>query len=230
MPTSDYNQISEVMHAVDFVSPNSILEIGVGFGKFGVLFRELLEVGKRQNLDPKKWEVRIEGIEIFADYRNQVWDYAYNKVHIGDALPFLRNSKDKFDLIICCDVIEHFEKEEGQLLLSEMLKHGKVVLLTSPLGFMKQDPIFGNPHEEHKSEWGLSDFKGIPHVFKKIRFTFIALLSLDPKAIEEFRFHRPLDSLGFKKGIIELARVALERVQLKLGKVAGFSLTPGRHT
>jgi len=216
MPTSDYHQISVLMHVIDQLAPKSILEIGVGFGKWGVLCRELLEIGHGQQYPKERWTAKIHGIEIFSDYRNPIWSYVYDEVFVEDAKKRLERDEQTYDLVMCLDVIEHFPKEEGRALLNLMLSRGKSVLLSSPLGFTEQGAVFGNEHERHLSGWGKEDFEGIPHHFVNVVSTFVCLLSRDPKIAEGVKTRRPLDSLGFKKGSVELGRVFAERVRKRL--------------
>jgi hypothetical protein len=189
VPTSDFAQIPEVVRVILQSSAESVLEIGVGFGKWGVLAREYIEISRGRM--PDQWKSRIEGIEIFERYRNPIWN-AYDAVHIGDAMTIL-DSLDLFDLVICCDVIEHFEKDDGRRLLEKMLEHGRIVLITSPRGDSPQEAVYGNAHEEHKSAWSERDFVRYPHRFANLNETFIvvvarsedALTTIDVRALDE---------------------------------------------
>ncbi len=219
MPVSDYHQISSVLEVVEALNPGSILDIGCGFGKWGVLCREILEVyhGKYES---SRWEKKVDGIEIFEPYKNLLWDYAYNRVYQGNAIKLL-DGLEPYDLILCCDVIEHFEKPEGLILLQKMLKRSKAVVLTSPHGYYAQGPLFGNPNEEHKSGWQRKDFLNIPHRYKDLGFTFMVVMASDPKIIAPLSLSNPLGVLGVKKGLLELARLLLGRLRHYLGKIVG---------
>ncbi|MBA7677027.1 hypothetical protein ES703_85275 [subsurface metagenome] len=39
MPTSYYSQLNEIMELIVLTDPKSILDVGVGFGKYGFLSR-----------------------------------------------------------------------------------------------------------------------------------------------------------------------------------------------
>ena len=55
MPSSQYYHISKIMEMIISLNPKSVLDIGSGFGKFGVLCREYLELWDgRQKYDFKK--------------------------------------------------------------------------------------------------------------------------------------------------------------------------------
>lgn len=44
MPTSWYQAIPAILTQVKKLEPATILDIGVGFGKYGLLFRDVLEI------------------------------------------------------------------------------------------------------------------------------------------------------------------------------------------
>jgi hypothetical protein len=43
MPTSHPSQLNEILEVVLKTRPRSVIDVGVGFGKYGVLCREYLE-------------------------------------------------------------------------------------------------------------------------------------------------------------------------------------------
>jgi len=67
MSTSNWQNISYNIDLVKKLNPKSILDIGVGFGRWGILFREFLEVWGSNNYSGD-WERVIDGVEIFPDY------------------------------------------------------------------------------------------------------------------------------------------------------------------
>lgn len=75
MPTSFIHAVPTIVETVTALSPESILDIGIGFGKYGVLLREALGVAHLR-------------------YHREDW-----KIH---------------DVVLCIDVLEHFEKEKGK--------------------------------------------------------------------------------------------------------------------
>jgi hypothetical protein len=215
MPTSDYHQISDVLDVVAQAKPNSVLDIGVGFGKWGILCREILEIyEERVNLST--WVTRIDGIEIHEPYRNPLWDLAYNEIFLGNA-PDLLKVRDRYDMILCCDVIEHFHKNEGQRLIELMLDRADYVVITSPCGYAPQGAVYGNEHETHLSGWDKSDFSNIPHLYKKIGFTFVVVLSNEPSKLEKIKLSNALETLGVKKGFKELSKLLLRRLNFRVG-------------
>ena len=205
MPTSDYHPISAVLDVIEQIKPASILDIGVGFGRWGILCREILEIYNERML-PDQWKIRIEGIEIHEPFRNPFWSIAYDKVHIGNASEVI-SRLGNYDLIICGDVIEHFDKEAGEQFLKEMLKHGQFVIVTSPNGYMPQGATHGDEYQRHRSGWTERDFRSIPYKFKIITSTFVSILSSDQKKLDAINFYNELELLGVKKGFFMLFKL-----------------------
>ena len=82
MPSSRANTIPTVIHLLRQLEPGSILDVGVGFGKWGHLFREYTDILKAEH-DPSRyqranWKVRIDGIEGHAEYLTEMHRFLYN--------------------------------------------------------------------------------------------------------------------------------------------------------
>jgi len=155
MPTSHWRQLNEVMDFVMSIKPESVLDVGVGFGKYGVLIREYLELWDGRGIYDQ-WKVRLDGVEIFKSYHNPIYDYIYSHTYFGDALDVIPNLQT-YDLVLLIDVLEHFTKSDGCTLLDLCFAHGKKVIISTPLYDSRQKSAFGNPHEEHKTYWSKSD-------------------------------------------------------------------------
>ncbi len=166
MPSSRPNTIPTVIHLIRQLKPQSILDVGVGFGKWGHLFREYTDILEAEH-DParyerKNWRVRIDGIEGHPAYLTPMHGYLYDQIHLGDAallMPKLTN----YDLIFLGDILEHFEKEAGMRLLSDAFaRANKAVLATTPKFETQQPDLCGNELERHRSLWSEEDFRTIP--------------------------------------------------------------------
>jgi hypothetical protein len=214
MPTSDFHQISDVLHVIEQLQPRTVLDIGVGFGKWGMLCREILEIYKGR-VDSSTWEVQIDGIEIHEPYRNPLWEIAYDHVYCGNAVEVL-TTLQSYDLIICCDVIEHFDKEVGHALIRNMLSHSKATILTSPRGFSPQGAIYENEYERHLSGWRIEDFAPYNCLYKDIGFTFMAVLSSQASDLGNIQLLHPLQVLGVRKGAVELVGLMGRRIRQRL--------------
>ena len=156
MPSSRFEVIPFVLtHIVD-IKPKTILDIGIGYGKWGVLFREYLDIWDVDKPYDEKG-VYITGIEACKEYKNPVWE-VYDYVAIQDVMESVSAmTKVEYDLIFMGDVIEHFTKEEGLLLL-DTLKYKNAIIVTPKLVSVQKE-VYNNPYEIHKSSWSEADFK-----------------------------------------------------------------------
>jgi hypothetical protein len=162
MPSSRWNHIPTVLNVVRQLAPRSILDVGTGFGKWGMLFREYTDIaGSESNPDRyhrPNWEVRIDGVEGFAEYVTPVHEYVYDQIHLGDmreVVPALGN----YDVVFLGDVIEHVTKDEGRRLIADCLdRANRAVVLSTPAVDVPQEALCGNELEIHRSHWTAEDF------------------------------------------------------------------------
>ena len=166
MPSSRPNLIPTVIHIIRQLRPKSILDVGVGFGKWGHLFREYTDILESEH-DPARykrenWQVRIDGIEGFPDYLTEMHRFIYNDIHIGNATEVI-GRLPKYDVVFLGDVIEHFTPEDGKQFLREAMDHAnQAVLISTPKYETEQDALCGNELERHRSLWSARDFKKFP--------------------------------------------------------------------
>ena len=212
MGTSNWQNISYNIELVRKLNPKSILDVGVGFGRWGILFREFLEVwesGKYKG----DWNRIIDGIEIFPDYIQNYHKFFYNTIYNEDALTHLNKTKKNYELINFGDIIEHFSKQDGLKLISLALKKSKYVLINVPIGnYWKQEGLPINQYEEHKSVWENSDFnKYRYHLIKKFKDLthrdFSVVLLSSNKIIFDKRFGRYFEVKNFLKHKAGLKKV-----------------------
>lgn len=177
MASSNYAAIPVVLDAVKELQPNSILDIGCGAGKYGVLFREYLDIYV-VGADRGKRSHRIDGVDVFEKNISAVHDEVYDNIFLGDVRGLLE-SLGRYDLIFIGDVIEHFEKCEGIGLLKGCLDHADLaVLVVTPSVFMEQGCHDGNVHERHLSLWRKEEFDAIcrSHTIYRANQLVVAML------------------------------------------------------
>lgn len=68
--------------------------------------------------------------------------------------------RDSFDVVLCCDLLEHLDTRDGESLLEQMenVARSRVVVLT-PNGFVPQGATWGNPHQVHRSGWSAHELR-----------------------------------------------------------------------
>lgn len=158
VPTSYYQAISQILEHIHAEAPMSILDIGVGFGKYGVLCRETLEVPHGRYYKDQ-WQVRIDGVEAYEGYRNPLHDYVYDRVYYRDIRELI-GQLPSYDVVLLIDVIEHMSKDEGLFLIKQIMQHTKKALLVStPLQPSAQEQYMSNQYEAHRSRWTPLDFR-----------------------------------------------------------------------
>ncbi|MCA1962119.1 MAG: class I SAM-dependent methyltransferase, partial [Desulfomonile sp.] len=171
MGTSNWQNIPFCVEVLMKIEPKSVLDVGVGFGRWGMVAREFCEAwfGRLYRRD---WVIRIEGIEAFADNIDHHHDNFYDKIHLGDAVEVLpRLLARDWDLVIFGDVIEHFPKEIGLKLLTMAVEKADYVLVNVPLGSGRpQREGCVNQYERLRSTWTSEDFQ-LPSLRRYAFFT-----------------------------------------------------------
>lgn len=191
MGTSNWQNIPFCVEALMKIEPKRLLDVGIGFGRWGIIVREFCDVWYGRVLH-QDWQVHIEGIEGFAENISDYHYCFYNKIHTGDARQVMPDLlKSSWDVIIFGDVLEHFEKEEGRNLLNASLGASSYVLVNIPLGGeWSQEDIYDNPYERHLSVWIAEEFEDFhlkrAALFEDFRgrpFGSFILSRLDPRRL-----------------------------------------------
>jgi hypothetical protein len=156
--TSNWQQIPFCIDALMKIEPRSVPDIGVGFGRWGMIVREFCDVWFSR-VFKDQWQVRLEGVEAFpksiTDYHRQF----YNEIHLGDASELIPTLPGPWSVTIYGDVLEHFTKEKAHELLNYSLDHSDYVIVNIPIGEEHpQGEAYGNVYERHLSSWEPSDF------------------------------------------------------------------------
>jgi len=132
LPTSNPYAIVHFIEKLMEMKPQSILDVGPGFGKYGFLAREYLEVWFWR-IKKSEWKIQIDCLEAYEPYISVVHKYIYNNIYIGDVRKFPLRTLPNYDVIIFSDVIEHMEKDVGKKVLARLYdKANKAVLVSTP--------------------------------------------------------------------------------------------------
>lgn len=167
MPTSNWQNISYDIEIIRLINPQNILDAGMGFGRWGILSREFLEVWDDDNIHGK-WKRTIDAIEIYKPYIKDYHRYFYSNIYNEDMLNFFYSNTKKYDLIIFGDVIEHLEKNEAINIIRKALLMSDYIIINIPIGkFWEQDALDDNINQAHKSIWNTGDFRKLG--FTKIK-------------------------------------------------------------
>ena len=165
MPSSHPHQLNEIAEMIMLAKPASMLDVGIGFGKYGFLAREYLEVWDGQHRGGK-WRHRIDGIEAYKEYILDHHKAIYDHIYFGDALEILPTLEMQYDLLLASDILEHFDRDRGMKFLIACLARARNVIVSTPFASGKQLVESDNPFETHRSEWGWKDFAGFHNKFR----------------------------------------------------------------
>jgi hypothetical protein len=139
------------MDIIIALKPFSVLDVGSGFGKYGVLCREYLELWDGRH--EYKFLRRIDGVEVFEKYITPLHKFIYNNIYRENIIDLVKKLDYSYDLVLLIDVLEHFSKEEGIWLLNNLLSKNKGILIGTPKNPSNQKDVFENVFETHKSLW-----------------------------------------------------------------------------
>lgn len=171
---------------ITFLNPRSIIDIGPGFGKYGFLSREFLELWYKTE-GYGNWERKIDAVEVFPEYITPVHDYIYDNIFQGNALEVLPKLEKKYDLMLLIDVIEHLNYHDGKKLLENCFEKTRNVIISTPLslGPEPQGEAFSNKNEAHLFEWKEKHFKNYRNKFRiRNKFSLILFIGEDAKLIK----------------------------------------------
>lgn len=147
MPSSDPITIPKVLQLVTALNPTSILDIGAGNGRYGLLFREVLDLNYGRF---SGWRTRIDALEVEGAYINPVHHYVYDNVFIEDWADF--EPSILYDLIFMGDVLEHFLEWGNALRKARFYSKSAIVVAPNWEGSISQGAWHGNEYERHRVE------------------------------------------------------------------------------
>ncbi len=158
MPTSSPDQINEIMQLILRLKPESILDIGIGFGKYGFLCREYLD-GHFGNDSASNHRKRIDGIEINEKYVTPLQKQIYDDIHVGQARDIIPKLDSYYDVILLINILEYLSHEDGLELINMCRKRGRNVIIST----------LRKPGDEFTGRYA-GEFAGIKAVWKEKDF------------------------------------------------------------
>ena len=158
MPIGAQVALTPVVNLFTLIQPKRVLDVGIGTGTFGLLFREYSDIMAERYLK-EEWQIRIDGVEIWDKYLTDSHRHWYNNIYITSILDF--RPEIFYDMVYLGDVIEHLNKEDALLLIDKMKTWAEHIIITTPAEWYNppHDPL-GNPSEHHLSFWTPEDLPG----------------------------------------------------------------------
>ena len=141
------------------LKPESFLDIGIGSGKWGFLFREYTDIWHGRTLTCQ-WKSQIDGIEIFSPIVQDYQRAMYSRVFVGNAYTLV-DELHSYDFIWAFDLLSAFEKQKGfEMIRKSREKTGILMAVWQTLD--EKNPlksISNNPFDAKVSSWSLDDFR-----------------------------------------------------------------------
>ena len=161
MPMSTWNNTEKAAEFIRRVKPETVLDIGVGFGKWGFLIRGSSET-ICQRMTPEEWKIDLEGIEgetRYVDAWSPMLHFLYNRIYVMDVRNF--EFRKQYDMVIAGDVLEHLELDESIELIEDILDNTQLFIFAIPIGeswLHTNDGYAKNyPLEKHRCVWNHED-------------------------------------------------------------------------
>lgn len=147
MPTSNLALAPWIINLVEQVpAARNILDVGPGYGKYGVLLREYLNVKPR----------RLDAVEAWSPYVTEMMRHVYDHVHVGRVEMMDQHVLDTYNMILMVDVLEHLDKAVAWDLIKNRMHHAWVVICT-PRDWFEQGADLPWT-ERHRSHFTADEF------------------------------------------------------------------------
>lgn len=141
-----------IVASVLSLEPRSVVDLGMGTGKYGFLLREQFDLAANR-IGRDDWRLRIVGVEGWADYVGDHSRAVYDEIVIADARDYLRGCEPgQFDIALAIDILEHFPPVPAVSFLDSALETSRYVLVSTPRRYYPQEE-HGNELERHLSWW-----------------------------------------------------------------------------
>lgn len=149
MPIGSFEAVPFVVSTLLTMQPRQVLDVGLGFGFYGVSVRTWVDLGVQP------WRTFLVGVEGFSAYRNPLWEL-YDVIYEQPIETFLDQHSRQYDVVVAADIIEHFDFSSGHEVLAKLKQRvapgGRLVVVT-PAVFFEQAAVYGNSYEVHRSFW-----------------------------------------------------------------------------
>jgi hypothetical protein len=147
--SSFVDQVPVIIFLLHKLSPQTVLDVGKGFGKYGFLLHEYVGIDQTKRPDPNKTlaeqsRVAVDAVEVNRSYLWPHLGQLYRQVFVG-RVEELCSTLPSYDVILMADVIEHIEKAAALQVLESFLARSTVIVST-PRHFFEQD-LYESPDE-----------------------------------------------------------------------------------
>jgi hypothetical protein len=182
MATSSWTHIQVVIELVFHLKPKRILDIGKGFGKYGLLLHEYVGVPGNRRPNPnltigEQSSIVIDAVECNGDYLWPHIPHFYRNVfhsRVEDTYTHL----PAYDLVLLIEVLEHIPADTGKQLLSHFYGTGASIIVTTPREFYERT-AYESDAERHVSFWPPKEIAALqlPFDYTAVGSSWVYLIS-----------------------------------------------------
>jgi hypothetical protein len=219
MGTSNWQNVSYCIDLLRAVQPRTVLDVGHGFGRWGIVCREFLDVWEGR-VRPDDWTTRIVGVDAFGENLQPYHRAFYTELHSVTIEEYLLSHTGEFDLAILGDVLEHLDPPNARLVAERLKQRCSYILLNIPLGSdWAQAELYGNKFEVHRSVWDVASVSDLlPPLRYRVFQDYIGrpfgtfLWAAGQRAVQQFELsrNRGLAMRIFEQEAAEGRRLALQ--------------------
>jgi len=168
MPSGQATKIPIIMSAISnrhrtHARIQCILDVGIGWGKYGLLCREYLS-GYDAMKNEEDWKLQLDGVEVCHQYIKTYIRTLYTHVWPLDIREFCDKPETwihpwAWDMILMIDILEHIPKEDGHKVLNVLKQYSRWILISTPTVLVPQNIKLYHEQEQHVCVWSLEDFE-----------------------------------------------------------------------
>ncbi len=149
---SSWQALPFCVEAMVEVSPNRVLDLGVGLGMWGMLVREFCEE-RNEAKQGQERKVHLEGIRISDRRYGEHQAFLYDRVHTTTGSRVAEQMSGHWNLAIVGDALDQWPKDTSVAVLERALEISDYVLVHNPM-VRESDGAQG----DSSSGWRISDF------------------------------------------------------------------------
>lgn len=146
------NIIGKVFHTTDYCIRNALREC-----------RTVLDLGCGPNSPLQRCEnIQFSvGVEGYKPYLEQSMRKGIHSKYILGNILKQCFTEESFDAVMMLEVLEHLDKGDGIKLLNTIEQWAsKVIIISTPNGFLPQKVIDENQYQMHRSGWSTAEIQG----------------------------------------------------------------------
>ena len=114
-------------------------------------------------------EFYTAGVDVFEPYMREARREGIHDAYVRSDIRMLPFKRGSFDVVLCMEVLEHLERDEGVALLRVMEEIAvSQVIISTPVGSYRQEAYDSNPHQQHKHAWSPQEMRELGYQVRGI--------------------------------------------------------------